>query len=473
MFTPAALHQVLFSQLNLPRRTHFAVAYSGGCDSHVLLHAMAALRRQLDFKLTALHFDHGIAPQSGEWARHCEAVCRQLQICFLSERQTLRKQPRVSLEALARQTRYRWFERVVQPQQVLLTAHHLNDQAETVLLNLLRGGGVDLLAGIPQQRLLSATKATQVVRPLLRFSRAALVEYANHRQLTWVQDPANQADEFDRNYLANSVIPMLEKRWSGAIFSLASGAEHCRETAEFLDQLAAPLLQKCLAPEKMGVFCLAPPLAISALQTLARFQTIRVIRRWLHQHGCRSPSAGQLATLYQQVFAEPSKCAAIHWQQFALRCFAGHLYLTTRLHEVSNPTNTTNVTNAALAWDLRPRELAKNGIRIEVLHTERNAQHAQADTLHLLDWRRLHGKPSQFIWRQGGERMILPGRKHRSKLKKLFQQHAVPPWERNALPLLVVDGEVAWAHGVGVSATYCCRINQPGIHLRFAAAETI
>ena len=447
-FDSPSLCRVLFDDIGLPSSAELAVAYSGGHDSHVLLHALSLARREYDFGLTALHFDHGLQPQSADWARQCAAVCEAWDIAFVSHREALVKPPGESLEALARRRRYRWFERAVAPRRVLLTAHHANDQAETVLLNLLRGGGLESLAGIPQQRILSAEKSTRVVRPLLSWRRDALAEYARHHALSWIEDPSNQSGEFDRNHIRQSVIPLLEQRWPAAVGSLGRGAEHCREAARFLDEVVRQHFQRCRADEKRGVFCLAPPLNASKLKPLGRFQTLHLIRHWAHRHGHRSPSTGQLATFYEQVFEAQSESAGVRWNGAELRYFNDHLYLTRQLDDP--PT-------AALDWNLQTRDLGVNGLRIET-HKETNAD---------LNPAQLHGKPLQLKWRQGGERITLPGRAHSSELKKLLQQNAVPPWERRALPLLVVDGEIAWVHGIGASAACCCGEGESGISLKF------
>ena len=456
MFDSEALCRVLFEELELPARSDFALAYSGGRDSHVLLHALCAARLESDFTLTALHFDHGLARQSAEWARQCEAVCRQWQVAFVSHRQPLAKAPGESLEAQARQSRYRWFSQTLKPGQVLLTAHHANDQAETVLLNLLRGGGVRSLAGIPQQRVLSAEKSTRVARPLRSFGGEALAEYARRHQLSWIEDPSNHSLEFARNRLRESVIPLLEQHWPGAIRSLGNAAENCRAAAGFIDEMTEPLLQRCEAASRRGVFCRAPPLDGRALKSLGRFQILALLRHWIHRHGRRSPSSGQLETLFRQVFEEQStaaKSASVCWDQSELRYFNEHLYLISRLADKPHK---------PVEWDLRECDLGNN-LRIEI--------HEGGD----LDPQQLRGKALQLVWRSGGERMTLPGRKHGSELKKLFQQHAVPPWERDSLPLLVADGEVAWAHGVGAGAVCHTKDHgdnegiREGIRLRFVA----
>lgn len=445
-----ALVRILFDDLKLPADAALAVAYSGGRDSQVLLHALSAARRERGFALTALHFDHGLSPQSARWTAQCAAVCREWGIPFASHRQVVTKASGQSLEARARQSRYAWFERVVEPGQVLLTAHHGDDHAETVMLNWLRGGGLESLAGIPRQRILSAAKGTLVARPLLAYPGQALAEYARRHGLRWIDDPANRSPEFDRNYLHASVIPLLKARWPGVAASLAKSAEHCREAAACLDQVAGQRFEECRADAKRGVFCLAPPLDVRLLKPLGRAHIIRLLRHWIHRHGRRSPSSGQLATLFEQVFRAQS--GGVRWNGAEVRYFNQCLYLTAPLGDWPAP-------GAALNWDLRERDLGANGLRVEV----------QSGVSGGLDRRHLRGRKVQLIWRRGGERMTLPGRKHRSRLKKLFQQNAVPPWERRALPLLIVDGEVAWAHGVGPSAACCCGKNEPGLGLRFVA----
>ena len=195
----------------------------------------------------------------------------------------------------SRAFRYRWFARELDADQVLLTAHHADDQAETVLLNLLRGGGVESLAGIAPLRRISRDKNVRVARPLLEFSRASLHDYARRNDLQWIEDPSNQNAEFDRNFIRQEVMPLLRQRWQGAVRSLSRAAENCRDTAGFLDEVMTPILLQCEAPKKRGVFCVAPPLDVRALKMFGRFHVIALLREWIHRHGRRSPSVGAVA----------------------------------------------------------------------------------------------------------------------------------------------------------------------------------
>lgn len=441
----------------------FAVAFSGGRDSTVLLHALAALRARHRFELRALHFDHGIAAESATWAAHCAAQCRAWGVDFAARRESLAKPPGASLEAHARRRRYGWFAAAAQPGETLLTAHHADDQAETVLLNLLRGGGPESLAGIRPRRALAAGAAgAQVARPLLAFPAAALADYARAHGLRWVDDPSNDSLAFDRNYVRATVLPALRRRWHGAAGALNLSAAHCRAAAELLAEDDARAFDACRADTKRGVLCLAPPLAIEAMRGLGRARALRLIRHWIHRHGLRSPSAGQLAELFAQVFESRAAAAVLRWDGVEIRRFRDGLYL---IGPPGDPPP------APVDWDLRAHDFG-NGLRVEVGDGDGaggDAAVAVTDTVvAAIDPRALAGRRVQWAWRRGGERMTLPGRAHSHALKKLLQQTAAPPWERRALPHLTVDGEIAWVHTVGPAAGCACS-DAAGIVPRFVS----
>ncbi|MDD9822327.1 MAG: tRNA lysidine(34) synthetase TilS [Gammaproteobacteria bacterium] len=445
-----------------------ALAYSGGRDSTVLLHALAGLRARHEFRVRALHFDHGLAAESAQWAAQCAAQCREWGVEFATARAESGQPPGESVEAHARRCRYRWFAQAVAPGEVLLTAHHADDQAETVLLNLLRGRGPESLAGIAPRRKLPAAQAArtaQVARPLLGFSGDSLADYARAHGLRWLDDPSNDSPQFDRNYLRAAVMPVLRRRWPGAAAALSVSAAHCRAAAELLAEEDARRLEDCRADAMRGVFCLAPPLSVEAARGLERARIIRLLRHWIHRCGHRSPSAGQLGALFAQVFAAQNRraTAALRWDGVEIRCFRGHLYL------IAPPGFPGDSRPAPVDWDLQPHDFG-NGLRVAV-ETVGDGGGAGVDGgVAAIDPRRLRGKQVQWTWRCGGERMRLPGRAHRHKLKKLFQRVEMPPWERRALPLLTVDGGVAWAHRIGAAADYACDKPAPGIIPRFTFA---
>ncbi|HYN76777.1 MAG TPA: tRNA lysidine(34) synthetase TilS, partial [Lamprocystis sp. (in: g-proteobacteria)] len=212
------------------------VAYSGGLDSTALLHAAGAVREHLPGALWAVHIDHGLSPESRRWGEHCRAVSAGLGVAFHCRRVELKPVPGESLEAVARAARYGELAALLGPGDLLLTAHHQDDQAETLLLALLRGSGVHGLAAMPFAVDLGLG---HLVRPLLGVSRADLGRYAHTRGLTWVDDPSNRESAMDRNYLRNRVMPLLRERWPAVSATLSRSAGHCAAAADLVDLAAA------------------------------------------------------------------------------------------------------------------------------------------------------------------------------------------------------------------------------------------
>mgnify|MGYP006331824537 FL=1 len=211
------------------------VAFSGGLDSTVLLHALTALAstEQLP-SLSALHIQHGLQSAADDWPAHCQRGCAQLGVPLLIEAVTVDRSV-ASLEEAARSARYAAFERLLAPAEMLLTAQHQDDQAETLLFRLLRGAGLKGLAGMPQTRSLGTA---MLLRPLLGVSRGELEAYAAQHALSWVEDPTNRNGHYSRNYLRHTVWPVLAQRWPAVTQTLARSAEHLAEAQALLDELA-------------------------------------------------------------------------------------------------------------------------------------------------------------------------------------------------------------------------------------------
>ncbi|MEX2367214.1 MAG: tRNA lysidine(34) synthetase TilS, partial [Pseudohongiellaceae bacterium] len=188
------------------------VAYSGGMDSHVLLHLMVRLLPSQERRLRALHINHGISPHAADWQSHCQQTCSDLGIPFQAVSVSLDADGTDSLETRARKARYRVFADRLGPGDYLFLAHHLDDQIETMLFRLLRGTGLKGLAGMPVSRPLGAG---QLYRPLLALARDELEQYAIEHRLQWIEDDSNARADYDRNYLRLKVLPLLEKRWPG------------------------------------------------------------------------------------------------------------------------------------------------------------------------------------------------------------------------------------------------------------------
>ncbi|WP_373507790.1 tRNA lysidine(34) synthetase TilS, partial [Thiocapsa sp.] len=218
------------------------VAFSGGTDSTALLHAAVNRPDHSPGTLRAIHIDHGLHPDSPLWADHSCRICDALGVPIVLRRLHLTPIPGESLEATAREARYRALAAVLRPGDLMLTAHNQDDQAETLLLALLRGSGVHGLAAMPREAELGRGR---LVRPLLDVPRATLEQYVRSFGLSWIEDPSNTSLRMDRNYLRNSIVPLLRARWPGLSATLSRSAGHCAEAAQLVDGLAAELMGAC------------------------------------------------------------------------------------------------------------------------------------------------------------------------------------------------------------------------------------
>lgn len=241
----------------LPYR-QILVAFSGGLDSTVLLHQLVQWREQQpDVTLRAIHIHHGLSSHADSWVTHCEAVCQQWQVPLVVRRVQLQDEG-LGIEAQARQARYAAFAQALHPGEVLVTAQHLDDQCETFLLALKRGSGPAGLSAMGER---SSFAGTQLIRPLLGETRAALEQWAKRYALRWIEDESNQDDVYDRNFLRLRVLPLLQQRWPHFAEATARSAALCAEQERLLDELLAEDLAGCITAD--GALQLAPLMAMS------------------------------------------------------------------------------------------------------------------------------------------------------------------------------------------------------------------
>ncbi|MFW0094471.1 MAG: tRNA lysidine(34) synthetase TilS [Coxiella endosymbiont of Haemaphysalis qinghaiensis] len=280
MLTPRKLFTVLTALASSPR---FYIAYSGGLDSHVLLHAMSkCLKKNSILYIQAFHINHGLSSQADLWEQHCQHICEKMKVPFQAERIRLMIRPGHSVEAVARKARYEIFRRTIREGENILTAHTQNDQAETFLLQLMRGSGVKGLSAMPMKKKLGSG---YLLRPLLNFSRNELKAYAEKNHLLWIEDDMNLELRFNRNYLRHEVLPILQRRWPKMFAIISRSASHCAEASRLLDQLADNDLQAM----KIGT-----KLAIKSLLQLTHERQRNVLRRWISREGFLLPQTKQL-----------------------------------------------------------------------------------------------------------------------------------------------------------------------------------
>lgn len=405
--------------------SRFAVAFSGGLDSTVLLHAAhAALRHRDSAILRAIHVHHGLSPHADAWEASCRAVCDALGVDLHVERVQIRRDAGASLENLARQRRYEAFEALLAPGDVLLMAHHLDDQAETFLLRSLRGAGPRGLAAIPARRALGNG---MLFRPLLATRRAALEEWAQAQRLTWVEDESNTSLHHDRNYCRHAVLPLLEARWPGYRESWLRTSQLAQEA----DELTEALAQLDFALVKTGSLAV---LDSERLQGLSAARQRNVLRYWLQLAGAPDPGWNVLMHIVTEML--PASIEAhpeLRWREGGLsvvvRRHKGSLYLQKVMQSIA--------TSSQFLW--HPHD---------TLHLPSNGC-VYALAVDGPGLRIPEGAHVTLRYRQGGEVCRLAGRRSRA-LKKILQDANVPPWLRERIPLVHIDETLVCIPGVGI-----------------------
>jgi tRNA(Ile)-lysidine synthase len=413
-----------------PTIRHLIVGYSGGLDSHVLLHLLATNRdRWPERTLAAIYVDHGLQAASTGWGEHCSCVCRELDVPFRVLRINVHPGPGESPEAAARRGRYTAFATELGPNNALLTAHHRDDQAETLLLQLLRGAGPHGLAAMP-----AATRLGQgwLLRPLLEVERADLLAYAQAHDLHWIEDASNADTGFDRNYLRHRILPLLRERWPAVNRTLARSARWCAETAAWLDAEAAVDLA-CVVARRPD------SLHIPVLRQLSEIRQRNLLRYWLRQLNLPAPDSRQLRHILDDVLAAGrDRQPRIHWPGGEVRRYRDTLYAMPPLAP-HDPQRTLVWRAGAAGWP--PLELPEVG-RLYLQRAVGTGLRESALTDATLIVR----------YRRGGERFRPVGRSHGQELKKLLQEAGIPPWERDRLPLLYRNGLLLAVVGLGVAA---------------------
>ncbi len=448
-FSVAALADVLFGELNLADSATLKIAYSGGLDSTVLLHALAALRPSRRFTLAAIHVDHGLHPDAATWAETCAATCRTLDVPFTVRRVAVTGIGAAGLEAAARRARYAALAGSLAPGAILLTAHQRDDQAETVLLQLLRGSGLPGLAAMPVR---APFGAGERVRPLLRFPRAALHAYAERNRLTWIEDPSNGDLRLRRNFLRAQVLPGLLRHWPAASVALSRAAAHAAEAMQLLDELAGNDLAACRGGDRRY----PAALSTAALTALTPARQRNLLRAWLRMQGFLAPSARHLETILGQARHMPqTRQSCVRWPGVEIWRYRDLL--------VAVPGQLPPDPALAADWDLAcPLELRGIG-----------RLHTLASTTPDAPRIRMVGRLRVQL-RRGGEILQLPGRRHHHALKKLIQAAGIPPWERGRLPLLYAGDQLVAVADRWVCAAYAAGRDEPGLQIvwePFAVAE--
>lgn len=413
------------------------IAYSGGRDSHVLLHAMSALRKTLPLRLHAIHIHHSLSQNADQWVEHCQAICQDLHIELIIQRINANADVGESPEEIARERRYHVFSSLLQKDDILLTAHHQEDQAETLLIQLFRGAGPKGLAAMP---IMKALGQGLHARPLLSITGNAFQQYAEHHQLRWIEDESNQNVDFSRNYIRHHIMPVLKSRWPSVTATLSRVSNHCAEAQQLIETQAA---EDCLVAQG------ATPklLSVSKLTMLDPARQRQVLRTWLARFGT-VPSAVKLHHIQRDLLqSRYDKMPYLRWKGKELRRFRDDLYVvkTQQPHEAEKN----------YVWDLT------QPLKIPGLEKPLIATPAQGSGLVAAI------KTLTVRFRQGGESCRLANRAFHHRLKKLFQEWHIPYWERDRIPLLYQDNELIGIVGYYIDEKYQAKEKELGNIITF------
>ncbi len=408
------------------------VGFSGGLDSTVLLHALAVSGQARAYGVRALHVHHGLHADADHWAQHCENICAELDVPLQVLRVQVDRADGRGPEGAARAARLRAFRASLDKHELLALAHHRDDQAETVLLRLLRGAGGDGLGAIRRR---SRLGTLQLWRPFLDLPRSALRDYADANALNWIEDSSNADADFDRNFLRHRVLPLLAERWPQASKNLARSAELLAEQS---------LLLAAMTDAQLDALQIAPDvLSLSGLRAQPRAQRARILRAWLMRLNGQVPPASILAAIERDLLrARSDGDARVAWADVVVHCWRDRLYA---MHPCTPLPTDWNV-----QWDGSAPLQLPDGSLLE---------------LHGADY---FDTPLTLHARQGGERIQLVGRDHTHALKHVLQERDVPPWTRARMPVLFAnDGELLAAGDSVLSARMDAWLQARGAHLRW------
>jgi tRNA(Ile)-lysidine synthase len=416
------------------RGTHVVVGLSGGVDSVVLLHCLAGIAPALDLALSALHVHHGLSRNADAWAQFCVDICSSLHVHCNVVRVDVDRRHKLGLEGAAREARYAAYR--TQQADFIALAHHQDDQAETLLLQLLRGAGVRGLSAMPRVRALDGAGRLQLVRPLLELTRAQITAYARAAKLAWVEDESNADPAMDRNFLRGRVMPVIAERFPAAAATLERAAQNAADAAQLLDELAQLDAHSALIQDGIEA---------SALARLSPARARNLLRWFVERQGFALPARDRLQEgLRQALHARGDAKLEVSLGEAMLRRHRGRLYLEA-------------IADAPANW-----ECAWRGETNVKLPGELGAMYFEPAVGAGLSLARLR-EPTVIRPRSGGERIRLaPGRPSRT-LKNLLQEAGIPQWRRDRLPLLFCAGALVWVPELGLDCRYAAQSGEAGV----------
>lgn len=413
---------------------HVVVGLSGGVDSVTLLSIVVSVRKALGISVTAVHVNHGLSPNAEKWAEFCRDLCSTLDVPVVVERADLGPWRSMGLEGAAREARYEILRR--HRSDAILLGHHLNDQAETLIVQLLRGAGAAGLAGMAE----ADDGKAKVIRPLLRVTRSVIEDFAKAEGLSWVEDESNADLDRPRNLIRHGILPMLDREFPGVAGRIARSASHLAEAAHLIRELGRLDLQAC---EQDGA------LSISRLQDLGELRARNVIRFWSESHGFPpAPTSASLELWRQLLNSRPDSSPEVMVGGACYRRYRDSLYIERPLQ--------TKRESVSRLWTGAPSvDLGEFGGSL--LFTPIHGAGLSAA--------KLYSKTITVRTRRGGERLRPDIRRPTRSLKSLLQQNGVPVWKRHSLPLIFCDEALVSVPGIADDCMWIAGKDEPGIVL--------
>ncbi len=413
------------------------VALSGGVDSVVLLHLLHQLQKKHRFTLKASHVHHGLSQNADQWVKFCEALCRKWSIALEVHYTQLPKKKSLGIEGEARRLRY---EKLLQSKtDCVVLAHHEDDQAETFLLQLIRGAGVKGLSSMAH-----FDEDRHLWRPLLNTSRSDIETYAKQHKLKWIVDESNQNTAFDRNFIRFKVLPILKNRFSHIIKVISRSASHLAEAQHLLDDLAKIDLKNYLKSIKYK-----HKLQVKTLIKLSPFRAKNVLRYWLELNDQLMPTKDLLDELLRQVLtAKKDADLKIHLSKaFEIRRYQDEIFIV--------PKSQHNQKNYEMIWAGESEMILPNGQKLTFKKVKGRG----------INLKFLNEQTLKIRNRQGGEFFKPDAKRPTKKIKQLLQESDLPPWEREDLPLIFVGNDLALVPNFGIDVRFQTKPKEVGLEV--------
>ena len=402
------------------------VALSGGVDSVVLLHLLHQLQKTHHFTLKASHVHHGLSKNADKWVKFCEKLCTKLSVPLDVHYIKLPQKKSLGIEGEARRLRY---EKLLQSKtDLVVLAHHEDDQAETFLLQLIRGAGVKGLSSMAH-----FDDSRRLWRPLLNASRTDIESYAKKHKLKWIEDESNQNTDFDRNFIRSKVLPILKNRFNHIIKVISRSSAHLAEAQNLLDDLAKLDLKSYLKSNNYK-----HKLQVKTLDKLSNSRAKNILRYWLEINNQLMPSKDLLDELLRQVLTA-KKDATIKIQlsrDFEIRCYKDEIYIVKK--------NLKGQKNYEIIWKGESKILLPNGTQLNFKKVKGRG----------INFKFLDNQKLKIRNRQGGEFFKPDSRRPTKKIKQLLQESDLPPWEREFFPMIFIGNELAAVPNFGIDQKY-------------------